>query len=672
MQRFNPLAYIRKFQILIIVGALAAGIMSYSYFSGQQEYKVSAIIEYTNERAEEGISPDGKEIDTSEIYSASVMQEVFNRMGMDYGTYNLDELRSRIVVEPILTQEQKAVQDALNEKGEEAVVKPTKYGVSFTANSDDSDHPAEFARQLLDNLLDAFLSDYAEQHIGGGMINSNLAGVDSGNYDYLEMIEIMDEGVKNTLQALSDRVASRQGSQIYYYRSAQTGYSFLDLYREFELISQIDVPNIYAQILNNRVSRDKDLLVSKYRKRIETYQIEENVNRSHGDEITAIIHSYVEMMRESGNTNLTHEYILSDINENDWYTQQTGGSGESMGRTTTDETVKYDMLLKEYINNRTDLEYDQIDISYCNYVIDVFSNTNEETPVNAGSETERMLEDTISRLNGLYQILTRTLEEYNEYVGAANISLGSNVVLQAGMNLKLYSGIVMLACAVMISILVIVLGRVGEIIGQYLYIDPKFKISNRNACDRYMKRLSGKILPEGFSCIAVTVDHVQQKNERYGVEACDAMISKLIEILRTAFAKADDCFISVNGVGRFILFAKGTADQMESCMRYVESASKDYNEGKECRISYQYGIAESGRDSIYQIKELMMKAIEKSTGSGMTGQAAPVIVKEAVGVEPSNVTMSREAKAEKPVEGQSSGDALDDLLERLKKARFGQ
>ena len=119
MKKFNPLAYIRKFQILIIIGALAAGLASYEHFAGKQDYTVSAIIEYTNARASEGYSPDGKEIDTSEIYSVSVMQDVFERMSLDYDSYNLDQFRSRVVVTPILSEEEKAMQEAQNDEGEE-------------------------------------------------------------------------------------------------------------------------------------------------------------------------------------------------------------------------------------------------------------------------------------------------------------------------------------------------------------------------------------------------------------------------------------------------------------------------------------------------------------------------------------------------------------------------
>ncbi|MCI9483675.1 MAG: diguanylate cyclase [Clostridiaceae bacterium] len=671
MQKFSPLAYIRKFQILIILGALLAGLVFYEYFAGKQSYTVSAIIEYTNARASEGFSPDGKEIDTSEIYSVPVMQDVFSRMGLDYDSYNLDQFRSRVSVEPILSEEEKAMQEAQNDAGEESTVKATKYMVSFYASRSDSDQPANFARQVLDNMLDAFLAYYAENHIGGGAIVSNLSGLNDGSYDYLEMAEIIDQDVQDTQQSLYNRVASLQNSPLYYYRSTLTGHTFMDLYREFDIIAKTDIPNLYAYILNNRASRDQGILISKYQKRIEDYKISNSASTSQSEAITDIIASYVRMMRESGNTDITYEYILNDVDDDYFrYMQQSSEENTSNVKwERPDETVKYDVLLEDYVKNRTSVEYDKINIAYCQYIIEVFTGAvnasgeavaqDARTAVpepNAGATAEAMLDSVVTRLNELYRLLDRTMVEYNEYAGAANISLGSNVVLQPGMKLVLYSGIVSVVFAVMLSIAVIVLSRVGEIFHYHVYMDHKFQIPNRGACDRYMEGYSNRILPEHISCVAITADNVRDKNEQYGVEACDAMLRKLIEILQSAFASVGDSFISVNGLGQFIVFAKSTSyGQAEACMQYAASVAADYNENAECKIEYRYGIAESKSDALYQIKALLMKAIEKCANARLAeggAQDAPA-----------------QAAAEPVQELVQEPDARVDALLRLKELR---
>lgn len=717
MQKFSPLAYIQKFQIPILLGAVLAGLVFYRYFSNKQTYTASAIIEYTNSKAAEGFSPDGKKIDTSEIYSRAVMQDVFDRMDFDYDTRNMDKLRSQVVVTPILSEEEKAMQEAQNEAGEESTVKATKYRVSFTASKEDSDQPDKFARQLLDNMLDAYLADYAKNHIGGGSITSNLPGLYDGNYDYLEMIEIIDEDLQENLQSLYKRISGLQNGPLYYYRSTETGYTYMDLYRDLETIHKTDVPNIYAYILNNRASRDGDILIAKYEKRIKDYQISNSANTSHSEAILAIIDAYVRMMRESGNTDITYEYILDDVDD-DYYRYLQQSENEDGTSTANwerpDETVKYDVLLEDYVKNGTNVEYDKLNIAYCQYIIGVFSGrvpasgqvgldldapasgeedgeTAAETPQviapapGANAVAEEMLDSVISRLSRLYRLLDRTMAEYNEYAGAANISLGSNVVLEGEQRLFLYSGIVIVVFLVLLSVMVIVLSRLGEIFHYHVYVDPKFQIANRSACDRYMEGYANRILPENFCCVSVMASDIRRKNERYGVEACDGMLSKLIEILKTAFAGAEESFISVNGLGQFIIFLKNTSHgQAESCMQCVESVTSRYNEDAECQIAYRYGLAESGYDSIYQIKMLMLKAIERCTRvedkdaaaaqqpggeDSAAVQRQPEEAGAAVSRRPDGkARLGNEASPDRGAVRQDSA-RLDQLLQRLEKAR---
>lgn len=689
MKKFSPLTYIRKYQYLIIAVSLLAGVAFYLFFAGKRTYTVSAIIEYTNADASVGKSPDGRDIDTSEIYSVPVMQEVFNRMGMSYDSHNLDKLRSRVVVTPIQTEEEQAIREAQNDQGEVSEMKPTKYIVSFTASHDDSGDPANFARQVLDNLLDAYLAEYAENHINGSTVVNNISRLTEGNYDYLEMIEMIESDVDNTLLSLSGRAQNST------YRSAATGYSFMDLYRDFDVIFQTEIPNVYAYILNNKVSRDTSVLLSKYRNRIENYNISNSASGSELEAINSIIEAYVRMMRESGNTNITYEYILSDVDD-DYYRNQ-----EDEQWTKPDETVKYDVLLEDYVANHTKVAHTAIDIAYCQYIIDIFSGVSDtgdaidvpvsgtpeegeapadgqpegtegetngeesavlpltgEEPLDSGKDTvsaeeaaanvETMLSGLIARLDRLYQIMDQTNEEYNEFAGASNITLGSNVVLGQGMQLMLYTGIVIVLFAILLSIATAVLGRVWEIFYYHLYVDQKFKLPNRAACDRYINGYARRILPEHMACISVMAEDVKKKNELYGLAACDGMLKKLIEFIQTAFEGVDNKFVSINGLGQFIVFAGETSyDQAQSCMQYLANLTEDYNQEAECRISYRFGIAETKEDSIYSIRTLMIKAITRSANAG--------------------TVRKKETEREK---GRSEKDKkLDDLLIRLEGMR---
>ena len=63
------------------------------------------MIEYTGARAEEGYSPDGKKIDTTEIYATNMVAQAMKKLGLDYTQTTADNIRMGIHVEPIITEE---------------------------------------------------------------------------------------------------------------------------------------------------------------------------------------------------------------------------------------------------------------------------------------------------------------------------------------------------------------------------------------------------------------------------------------------------------------------------------------------------------------------------------------------------------------------------------------
>lgn len=669
MKRFEPFTYIKKYRLLIILLSLLSGILFYLVSMRQQTYTVSAIIEYMNENAGLGKAPDGTEIDTSEIYSVQVMQQVFERMGMEYDSYNLDELRSRVKVEHLMTAEERAMQEAKNSLGEELEKKSGKYLVSFTAKYRDSIHPEAFARQVLDNMIDVYLSSYAENHINGTTVANNISGLDEGNYDYLEMAELMDDSVSKVLTGLTGRVQGNSG-----FRSSATGYSFNDLYREFQEISEIELPNLFAYILNHKVTKNKEVLTAKYQSRIDSQEIANSAAKAQIKSIDDIIASYVKLMRESGNTEISSDYILDNVH--DGYYRDSEDTWLK-----PDVTVEYDDLLKTYVSNRTNMEYGIIDNEYCQYVIDLYegriesglqidvksagtdvpegandkqtvpeevanadspegnglradipSTDTPETgipdaevmgvhslesgipPAEAAIQADAMVKSLVGRLNQLYQILDDTNREYNEYSGAANVGLVSNIVVTEGIRLALYSCIAVAVFAVLLSMAAVIIGRLGDIFDYHAYTDHKFQIPNKLACDRYMARQGGVSLKENVTCLYLILDHVKDKNRQYGMEACDQMIRKFLELVKAGFEQeGDERFIAMNGLGQFVVFLKDTTEtQTRGMMRRLRDETASYNEAADCTIEFRDGIAEAAKEQVYDMKTLLLQALARA------------------------------------------------------------
>lgn len=682
MKKFSPLALIKKYQFLIIGLAVLSGLAAAFILSRQQTYSAMAIIEYANESAEEGLAPDGTDIDTSEIYSTEVMKEVFQRMGLSYDNYNLDEFRSKVEVTPIQTSEEEAVQQARNENGEEVETKPTRYQVTLTLSQNDAPDPETFSRQLLDNMLDVFLEKYGEEHVSGTSFVNPISDISTSDYDYLEAIELIEASVSSTTESLMGYVQDGGPG----FTSAENGYSFRNIYDDLQLLQSNEIPDIYAYVLNNRLTKNQDVLISKYRNRIEEYQISNGSAQQQIDDIKEIIETYVSMMRESGNTDITYEYILNQVYENQSYQSESSSGVENPEDGTTtytwpetvDETVQYDVLLENYVGNRSSYEYALIDTAYCEYIIELYSGEESQSEVleeadasvtyeddASASEKQQnvteMIESLVDKLNVFYNRLADISQEFNEYAGASNINLNSDIVVSANIRILLYSMIVVLLIAVFATLGVIVAGRTGDIINYYIYMDRKLMLPNRTACDRYLNSREKNMLKNNFVCVALMLTDLRDKNKTYGREMCDEMIKRFSEIISGVFPSEGEKMVAVNGLGQFVVFLDDTTrEQAEAYMSYVADEVSEYNETAKCRIEYKCGIAEAESDNIFKLRALMICAINK-----------------AVKAKPEDFEDQTQKDTDIHNEGRTdgsqndSGDKIVDLIQRLEKIKQG-
>lgn len=128
-----------------------------------------------------------------------------------------------------------------------------------------------------------------------------------------------------------------------------------------------------------------------------------------------------------------------------------------------------------------------------------------------------------------------------------------------------------------------------------------------------------KLLPDSFSCITFKLSDIQQKNNKFGRDKTDEMIRDFANILKQTFSSNDDCFLAVNGIGQFVVFAKETSEeQAEAYAGVIRNAVMDYNRDEECKIEFEYGIAETKKTGIYRIKVLLMNSLYHIKPAEMT------------------------------------------------------
>ena len=597
MKNFQIMRYLKKLLPIIVVLCVLATCAINLKLKNSNTYVASEVIHYNDPAAEEGLTPTGSKLDVNEIKSSAVMSKVVERMGLT-GIYSVDSLISRVSITPLPDEDKVAQKEAKLEEGEEYVYEPSTYIVSFTATNNEG---SVFARTILDETLDVYFAEYSQKYVNVAPAKNIIDNIEIENYDYIEIMELIDTGVDETLQTLYQRM-----DQNPYYRASGTGVSFSDLADDFNYLRNVRLSSLFSKIYKYQITKNKTVLVSDYTTRIDNNNIlntkEENIVK----DTVSVIEAYVEKMRESGNTNITYEYILDSIHEKNLV----DGSGNPIA--SGDQTVTYDELIYSWRDHNETREYSIIDTAYSQYIINTFSsctgkcngreclssnktcteihNENYET-IKAEIDTE--IKSLITDLTKLYTTTMSTNDEYNQYLGASYISVLSSASVKPSVNVNLYTLIAFVFLVILCCGGAVVLGRIGDIINYIFYTDHLTEFNNRAYFDKYLKSMDKKLLDDGTVYAMVDISNLLAINAKYTRQVGDDIIKMFTSYLKETFGKTDAVFV-YNGNGSFIIMIDHSDYiTVEDILRLFGLRLDEREDYKNIRIEYKVGIAET-------------------------------------------------------------------------------
>jgi len=620
MKKFQIMRYLKKLLPIIVLFCVAATCAIHIKLKNSNTFVASEVIHYNDPSAEQGLTPTGSKLDINEIKSSAVMSKVVNRMGLT-GLYSVDSLTSRIAIVPLPDADKVAQKEAKLEEGEEYIYEPSTYIVSFTATN--SEGP-EFARTILDETLDVYFAEYSQKYVNVAPAKNTIENLERADYDYIEMMELIDTAVDETLSTLYQRM-----DQNPYYRASGTGTSFADLADEFNYIRDVKVSSLFSKIYKYQITKNKTVLVSDYNTRIDNNDIQNAKEESIVNDTVFVIEAYVEKMRASGNTDITYEYILDNVHDRNLL--------DSAGYAVAgDQTVTYDELIYGWREHNETKEHSIIDSAYCHYVIDTFSQctgacsngecrASQLTCTQLNNADYARLEEEISSdiqqlvldLNKLYSVTMATNDEYNEYLGASYISVLSTASVRSSVNVMLYTLIAFFFLIVLCCGGTVVLGRCADIVHYVFYTDHLTEFGNRAYLDKYLKSMDKSLLDDGCVYCMVDIANLAGINAEHTRQVGDAIIKMFAAYLKEAFGKVSAEFI-YNGNGSFVILVED-ADfiTVEDVMRLFGLRLDDREDYKDIRFEYRVGIAETFKET-QTARRLLSEAIsaKKDYASG--------------------------------------------------------
>ena len=205
------------------------------YGKSQQRYIASTVIQYTNDGAKEGYTPDGSPINVEEIYSSTVIDAALTDLGY---RSNIDSIRSKCYVEEVIPESQQKLIEALLDKGEEPSYVADTYRVFFVGDGETGE---DYAWNVLDAIIKNYYEFYAKKYVEEQLQNNGVSVLADGEYDFIESAQVLEDSVSEMLDYLLDKRTSQP-----YFRSVETGYTYNDLYRIYEFLYNYEIPSLYA------------------------------------------------------------------------------------------------------------------------------------------------------------------------------------------------------------------------------------------------------------------------------------------------------------------------------------------------------------------------------------------------------------------------------------------
>lgn len=604
MKSFNIIRYLKKWWPLIALMSFCAGVFFMRYATSNQSYTAQSIIKYNYSKAEDGKTPSGEDLDVSEIFSSTVVKEAIENLGL---TVNVDTIRSGGTVTGIVPDDVTKTQEAKIDKGEDVEeYHSTEYIVKLSVSSE---YSTEYVRTMLDEILSCYFANFGEKYVDYSTIPNNAAALDGQGYDYIEQAEILNDTVAEITANLGNCQAAHPE-----FVSSTTGLSLSDLLDEYNYVSDVEIPYLFSEILGGKLTQNREVLLKKYQERYNTYVMDGDVDSEKVAAVLEVIQSYGNKNKDgslyyqrgarSGTDDDTGGFVLSDVYEED---------------TNIDRTTVYDNLISDYVTILNRQSNNVIDAAYCQYIINVFQGASDSSDVSDENQafTDQAVEQEIAalqgRLNTLYETLSLTMKEYNEYCGAVNLGVLASTTVSEKINVKLY---ILLGVAVFFILGIcgaILLGRIQDFVEYLFFTEQSLDMPNRTACDLFIRNNSSRVLPDDTVCVVVELANLSQINTVYGRERGNAMLTQFADFLKEASATCGTVYY--NGGQQFIgFFDQCRMEDAESFADYFHRLIAAYNaESTEATYEYAIGISESKANNAYSIRALLREALRTKT-----------------------------------------------------------
>ncbi len=221
-------------------------------FLKSRNYESRVLINFNFDGIIKGENPDGSPFNINLITSTPVLTKVIEKeSSLKEKNIGIETLKKAISIEPVKPNYIIKKIEESYKNGEVYTYYPTIFMLSFKLTKD-----LKYDRKILDRIIHEYKS-YFEYRYNRLEIVGN-ANSDYEKYDYIELLEIIDNNLLRTKNFLQEEKNNK-------FRSSILLLTYSDLLSEIELLEDIEVKSLKSIVENKNLSKNKWRVIEKYK-----------------------------------------------------------------------------------------------------------------------------------------------------------------------------------------------------------------------------------------------------------------------------------------------------------------------------------------------------------------------------------------------------------------------
>ena len=249
-------------------------------------------------------APDGKELDLSQVTSSYVLQNALSGVTLSRPV-SVSNLRSNLEVQRILSKDSRRMQEVassmLADKSTNAYTQlqeleltyDNQFVVSLTNGfgEPDSRKKIELTDEelglLLEQVLGAYNSYLVSSYRDVKLPADEISFIDTQSMDLPESLALLQTAEKNLYDYCNELPDAMKE-----YRSSRTGKTVEDWMETLENLADINIDYLYAHVLADGISRDRDAMLTSYRYQLRNARNELGETQQKTAETAALLENY--------------------------------------------------------------------------------------------------------------------------------------------------------------------------------------------------------------------------------------------------------------------------------------------------------------------------------------------------------------------------------------------